>query len=281
MRSIAITNTKGGSGKTTTTVNLAASAVARGKRVLVIELDPQGSASKIQMGVEHGSLPLDRTAAAIFGDQVPPMEQVVMTTRHGIDLIPATPALNKMRHEIAEKGLHLMRIRSLLAKGRAAERYDFVFIDTQGAMGEFLNVGLFSADEILITSDPTSESLTCVSNTVAMVEQVNESRLVMNLSPLAVLGLFLNKTEHHRKGTREALDEAMQADKAGYIRLLTTTAPLRTVQQEAVREHTPVVRYAPNSDLAKSFIALFDELFGSPAVIAVAHETKLAEVSHG
>ena len=281
MRTIAITNTKGGSGKTTTTVNLAAAAVARGKRALLIELDPQGTASKIQLGTEHANMPIEHTAAAIFGDQVPPMEQVVMTTKHGIDLIPATPALNKARHEIAERGLHLLRIRSMLTKGRAAERYDYVFIDTQGAMGEFLNVGLFSADEVLITSDPTNESLICVGNTMAMIEQVNESRLEMNLSPLAVLGLFLNKTEHHRKGTREALDDAMQADKAGYIRLLATTAPLRTIQQEAVRMNTPVVLHAPASDLAKSFLALYDELFVAPIIETSDREPKLAVVTHG
>ena len=122
-------------------------------------------------------------------------------------------------------------------------------------------MGLFSADEILITTDPTNESIACVPNTLSMVEQVNESRLEMNLKPLAVLGLFFNKTEHHRKGTREALDDAMRAHQKGFIRLLNTTAPLRAAQQDAVGAGVPIVRYAPSSDLARSFLAVFDELF--------------------
>ena len=281
MRTIAITNTKGGSGKTTTTVNLAAAAAVRGKRALLIELDPQGSASKIQLGIDHDNIPIERTAAAIFAEQLPPLEQIVMPTAHGFDIILATPALNKARHEIAEKGLHLLRIRSLLTKSRASERYDFVFIDTQGALGEFLNVGLFSADEILITTDPTNESIACVPNTLSMVEQVDESRLEMNLKPLAVLGLFFNKTEHHRKGTREALDDAMQAHQKGFIRLLNTTAPLRAAQQDAVGAGVPIVRYAPSSDLARSFLAVFDELFGPKATTAAQPEKQIVEVRHG
>jgi chromosome partitioning protein len=119
----AITNQKGGVGKTTTCVNLSACLVATKKRVLMVDLDPQGNAT-MGSGVDKNDLEV--SVYDVLTDQAPIVEAIV-TTESGFDVLPANGDLTAAEVQMLEMVGREQRLRSALAKVR--ENYDYVLID--------------------------------------------------------------------------------------------------------------------------------------------------------
>jgi chromosome partitioning protein len=195
MRTIALMNQKGGVGKTTTTVNLAAGLARRGHRVCIIDLDPQGHAS-LHLGIEPlGDTP---TVYDVFcGEQS--LEQVRHMVASNLWVVPSNLNLAGAEMELADAANREIVLREALAGSAFAEQFDYVVMDCPPSLGVLTVNALTAASEVFIPLQPhffALQGLSKLFETTALITR----RLNRNLR---VTGIVLCLFE---TGTRLAAD---------------------------------------------------------------------------
>ena len=142
---ISVANQKGGVGKTTTTINLAASIADRGYRVLIVDIDPQGNATS-GLGIEKSEI--DQDIYNVLIDEIPLKDTIHHTSTKKLDIVPATINLSGAETELISMMARETRLKSAL--DTVNDDYDFVFIDCPPSLGQ-LSINAFTAsDSILI-----------------------------------------------------------------------------------------------------------------------------------
>lgn len=177
MRITAIVNSKGGTGKTTTAVNLATSAALGGHRVLLIDLDKQGSATQ---WLDHSPDNDDLMTALIEGGSLDPL--VVPTSVEGLGLVPASITLAQTERLTAEPG-HQFLLRDCLAKTTPR---DWVFLDAPGDLGALTIMALATATDVLVPVPAGAMELDEVPKVRATIDKVR-GRLNPDLQMAGVL----------------------------------------------------------------------------------------------
>lgn len=146
MKIFAVTNQKGGVGKTTTSVNLAAALAAAGQRVILIDLDPQGNASGVLGVKEPGQA---GTYELLIGERE--VGEVIHGTRlEGLYAVPATLDLAGAEIEVARMENHLQQLRMVLEPLRQSEVADVVLLDCPPSLGILMSNALVAADQLII-----------------------------------------------------------------------------------------------------------------------------------
>lgn len=199
MKTIAIANQKGGVGKTTTAVNLAAGLQASGKRVLCLDFDPQCNLAKY-LGHQFDDAPTITDfifARASYMDP-PASDGVIRHSVHDIDYIPSSLRLSRAETVLAQAMFREQVLRDTLEKLVPADEYDFVIIDCNPSMGVLMTNALVAADGVLIpvqTEDFAVDGLEDMMDLIQMVKG--------NINPrLEVLGLLPTLTTR-TAGSRE------------------------------------------------------------------------------
>ncbi len=245
MRTIAVANYKGGSAKTTTTVNLAAALAEMGRRVLVIDLDPQGSASA-WLGVPDAE---DGVLDAITG-RASLAHLVYETTAPGVQLVPSSPRLVVSDRQ-AETDIALGFMRAV---ERMPRLWDFVFVDCAPSIGYLGIAPLAACHETLIPVEAHVLALAGVSGLLATMERIRR-KLNPGLELSAVLACRVNRTSHAREVTERLAarfpDTLMRTQIRENIRLA-----------EAPSFRLPITLYAPDSHGAEDHRAAAAELAG-------------------
>jgi chromosome partitioning protein len=239
---IAFFNQKGGTAKTTSTLNVAAALAERGHRVLAIDLDPQASLT-MAVGVDIGALQvsiydllLDETLAladVVIGSSVP-----------GVDLIPSHPDLAAAELELLNV---LERERQLDYRFRAADlsRYDFVLIDSPPALNVLAVNILVAADELVIPIEPHPLSLMVLRR---LFETINRVR---RLNPrLRVLGFLPTKVHHSSRLATDML-ATLEEEFRDFDQL--PVVPLSVKSAESAAERTSILQYMPRSSVAAAY----------------------------
>ena len=155
---IAIINQKGGVGKTTTTINLAATLAAREKRVLVIDVDPQGTATTATIGKAT-----DGTAEILGYGSAEEVSELVQVITHrsdayGIDVIGAD--FDRLNHqEIALTSTPMFMVRFVELMEAVETRYDFVLFDCPPALRALTTATMYAADHVVVVVEPSKESI--------------------------------------------------------------------------------------------------------------------------
>ena len=144
MKAIAIANQKGGCGKTTTAVNLSACLAAKGKKVLLIDLDPQGSATT-HLAISE----FDNTMYETMMGDLSLSQITIATEINGLDIIPADRRLGRAEIEIAGHKF-IAREKILKPKVRAQNGYDFIIIDTPPNLGFLTINAMVASDTVLV-----------------------------------------------------------------------------------------------------------------------------------
>jgi len=238
-RSIAVANQKGGVGKTTSTVSIAACAAERGRRVLVVDLDPQASASRwLGVDAEQGSV-LD----VLAGDATA-REVLRPSTVERVDVIPASISLVGVERALGgQPGAEMVLSRAL---ADVTSDYDLVLLDCPPTLGLLAVSALVAAGEVLVPVGIGSMELDGVADLLRSVQLVAE-RLSPGLAVTAVLPSGYNHRQKLSQDVLEALVERFGAD----VVLPPVRSSVRMAEAPSARE--PITTYAPRSPVAEDY----------------------------
>lgn len=247
MRKIAIANQKGGSGKTTTSVNLAATLGELGRRVLVIDLDPQHSAT-----AWFGCKDSGKGLYALFVDNGDFSEVIQTTGVPGVDLAPSSAWLVGVERILAGEVGAEQILRRNLAK-LPADRWDYVLIDCPPTLGILTVNALAAAQELLVPVEAHVMALSGLAQLLHTVEVVKER---IN-ADLAVSGILACRVDARTRHAREVVEQ---------LRERNGSLVYQTVIRENIRLAEcpsfaqPITRYDPKSSGAADYRALAGEI---------------------
>ncbi len=253
---IVIANQKGGVGKTTLSINLSAALALQGKRVLLIDLDPQGNSTS-GLGV---SKKVEKTVYHVLIQGVPITDCIIPTAYPNLSVLPANMNLAGASIELA--GMNFREYILKKSVDQIRDSYDFILMDTPPSVG-LLSVNAFvAADQILIPMQCEFFALEGLSQLVTVYESI---RGFAN-PKLEILGVVLSMVDY-RMNLTEAVAAEIKTHFAGKV--LATIIPKSVRMAEAPSFGQPVMIYAPDSKGAVAFQELANELLtGYPAVSA-------------
>jgi len=248
VRVTACTNQKGGVGKTTTVINLAAYLALSGTRTLVIDLDPQGNATS-GLGVDRRTV--DRSSYAALVDRVPMSELVIETPVDGLDLVPSNPALSGAEVELVGIVARERRLAASLADLNG--RYDRVLIDCPPSLGLLTLNALTAADGVLIPIQTEYYALEGLSQLVNTIRRVREG-----LNPrLEIEGVLLTMYDARTNLSAQVASEVRRHMNGS---VYDTVVPRSVRLSEAPSHGLPIALYDPASRGADAYRELAGEV---------------------
>jgi chromosome partitioning protein len=250
-RIIAVTNQKGGVGKTTTAINLSACLAAERHTVLLVDMDPQGNATS-GVGVEKATIK-DNVYDVLLGN-VEARSVILPGPVEGMEVLPSTLDLAAAEIELAAELSRENRLRSSLAPLRAS--YDFIVIDCPPALGLLTINSLAAADETLI---PIQCEYYALEGLVYLLSTIQRVKLHVN-PDLVVAGVLLTRFD-----IRTNLSKDVEAEvRREYPRLTFKTVVPRSVRlSEAPGFGKPIILYEPSSKGAWAYTELAKEVVQS------------------
>jgi chromosome partitioning protein len=198
---VAFVNQKGGVGKTTTTINVARYLAHFGKKVLLVDLDPQGNASS-GLGIDPRGLEKNLYHAMIGG--LSPREIILSTDTENLHIIPAAQDLAGAEIEMVHIDAREFRLYSVLRQVRTF--YDYILIDSPPSLGLLTVNGLVASDEVVIPVQAEYYALEGLSQLLGTVELVRE-RLQPNLK---IMGALITLYDRRNRLARQVVSEVQK-----------------------------------------------------------------------
>ena len=252
---MAITNQKGGVGKTTTTVNLAASLAAAKKRVLLVDLDPQGNAT-MGSGINKGDL--QTSIYHVLLDEATIAQARIASEKGGYDVIPANRDLAGAEIELVGVEGREMRLKNALEQ--VVEEYDYILVDCPPALNLLTLNGLCAARSVMIPMQCEYYALEGLSDLVNTIRKVRE-----NLNPdLEIEGLLRTMFDPRNSLAQQVSDQLQQhfGDK-----VYRTVIPRNVRLAEAPSYGVPVLCHDAQSKGTQAYLALAGELMNNASTI--------------
>lgn len=268
-RVIAFFNQKGGTAKTTSTLNVGAALAERGRRVLAIDLDPQASLT-MAVGVDIAALEAS-VYDLLLEEALPIGELICTTTIPGVDLVPSHPDLAAAELELINV-MERERQLEYRLRGAAIDEYDYVLIDAPPALN-ILSVNILVATgELIVPIEPHPLSLMVLKRLFETVTRVRR------LNPRLVLHGFLPTKVHATSRLAADMIDTLR-EQFPDLELL-PSIPLSVKSAESAAERTSILDYMPRSPVAAAYrqVAEWIEQHDPGAGVPAASAT---EIRHG
>jgi chromosome partitioning protein len=248
-RVVALCNQKGGVGKTTSTINLGAALTEYGRRVLLVDFDPQGALS-VGLGVQPHQL--DRTVYDVLMESSVSLDDVLLKTNiPGMDLVPSNIDLSAAEVQLVNEVAREQTLARALTP--ALPDYDLVLIDCQPSLGLLTVNALTAADEVVIPLECEFFSLRGVALLIDTIEKVRE-RLNPRLHIAGILATMYDSRTVHGREVFARVVEAFGDTVFDTVITRTVRFPETTVAGE------PITTWAPSSSGAQQYRALAKEV---------------------
>lgn len=243
----AVINQKGGVGKTTTTVNLAYNLAKKGKKVVLVDLDPQGNASS---GLGVGIRDLKKSLYDCLVNAEDPKDVLIETKWKNLNLIPASTKLATVDTELpASQRDRVLRLKNSLEKVEA----DIILIDAPPSLGLLTVNALVAADSVIL---PVQAEYYALEGLGQLLETMQIVRTGLNKT-LGVMGILITMYDGRTSLSRQ-VEEQLKTHFGKH--LFKSTIPRNVKLAEAPSHGKPIGLYAPNSSGAKAYDALAKEV---------------------
>lgn len=249
---ISIVNQKGGVAKTTTAINVAAALGAMGKKVLLVDLDPQGNATA-GLGISGSAKrELEYTTYDVIMGEVRPAQAVVATKFKGLWLMPSTQSLAEAEIQLLKFENKNMQLKKAILQIR--DEYDIIIIDCLPSLGVLALNGLTACDRIIIPMQCEPYSLEGVAELIAIVKRVKKA----TNRNLQIMGIVFTMVDSKLKVNREV----MRAIKTKFPEdiFFNTEIPRNVKITEAPSHGEPIMYYDPASKGADAYARLAKEV---------------------
>jgi len=251
---ISICNQKGGTGKTTTTVNLSAALGELGKKVLIIDVDPQGNATS---GVGVNKNELENSVYDILLHKCTAEEAIISTSYQNLDIIPCNISLTGAEIELVGALSRETRLQKAIEPLR--EKYDYVFIDSPPSLGLLTLNALVASDKMIVPIQCEFYALEGVSQLMSTLGLITDG-----LNPnLEIEGVLLTMADFRTNLTTEVINEIRNYFKD---KVYNTIIPRNIRLSEAPSHGKPITQYDAHSIGAQRYRELADEVLGLPQV---------------
>jgi chromosome partitioning protein len=247
-KAIAIFNQKGGVGKTTTNINLAACLAMKGKKILILDIDPQGNTTS-GIGIVKKGLQ-NTTYEVLINDTQEPETAIMKTIIENLDIIPASVKLAGAEIELVQLEGREKRLKKAIEKIKS--KYDYIFIDCPPSLGLLTINSLTAVDSVLIPIQCEFYALEGVSQLMSTVSLVKK-----NLNPnLEIQGVILSMFDGRTNLSIQIVEEVKK-----YFRekVYSTVIPRNIRLAEAPSHGLPITQYDPRSRGAEAYLEFAEE----------------------